>query len=231
MKRVLALDTTSTHCSIAVLEGEAVITEFNFFVSAELSEILVDRIDYAVSSSGTAISGIDVVGVTNGPGFFTGIRVGLSILKGILFRRDVPVVPVSSLQAAAAKVRADNAYIVPVIDARRGEIYCASYFVRDGVMSEVLPPALFRADEIGRQVRVNGSTYFTGNGLSAYSELIKEKFPGSALISGSPFLAAETGLIALKEYEAGNYLKSASELEPLYIRIPDAEKNHASGQD
>lgn len=231
MKFVLAIDTTSPYCSIAVLEGEKLISEYNFNSRFELSEVLTDRIDFVLSSLGLSLKNMNILGVSNGPGFFTGIRVALATLKGLFFGNEIPVVAVSSLYAAAAKIMQRGGTVVPVTDARREEVYTAAYTVNDGRLSEEVPPSLVRIDEIRPLLPFEGEIFFTGNGILAYPEQLKNMFPEAVFVQSSPYIAAETGLIALREFDQGNYLSGMSGVEPLYIRVPDAEKNHDHGSD
>ncbi|MEN8223314.1 MAG: tRNA (adenosine(37)-N6)-threonylcarbamoyltransferase complex dimerization subunit type 1 TsaB, partial [Acidobacteriota bacterium] len=104
MSLTLAIETTSRNCSIAVLEDKNVLLEHNFVSSGELSETLIPYIDNIFSSLNIGVEDIGLIGASVGPGLFTGIRVGLATLKGIFFNREVPVVPVVSLEAVALKM-------------------------------------------------------------------------------------------------------------------------------
>lgn len=231
MSLIFSLDTTSPNSSIALLDGEKILAEYNFFSSGELSETLVSYIDSVFSSLKIGVGDIGLIGVSTGPGLFTGIRVGLATLKGIFFNRSVPVVPVSSLEAVAAKLAYTGDTIVPVLDARREEIYIASYQSSNEHLTCSVEPTLIKAEELKSVLKSEKNIYFTGAGIPVYSDLIMKDFPGSFVVSRSPFIAGEIGQIALLEFEAGNYLEGTDKLEPLYIRIPDAEKNFRKGKD
>lgn len=230
MSLTFSLDTTSPNCSIAVLEDRKLLAEYNFFSSGELSETLVSYIDSLFSSLKIGVDDIGLIGVSTGPGLFTGIRVGLVTLKGIFFNRAVSVVPVNSLEAAAEKLIYTGKTIVPVLDARREEIYIASYHVSSGFPACSVEPTLIKAEELKSLLKEEANICFTGSGISVYRDLLINDFPGSSLVERSPFIAGEVGQIALKEFEAGNYLKQIDTLEPMYIRIPDAEKNFNKGK-
>ncbi len=225
MSLTLAIDTTSRNCSIAVLKGKDILVEHNFVSSGELSETLIPHIDNIFSSLNIGVNDIELVGASVGPGLFTGIRVGLATLKGLFFNREVPVVPVVSLKAFALKLLYTGMNIVPVIDARRGEIYTAS-FRMDG--SEIIcgkDPELIRMEDLENFLGPEKDLCFTGPGLSVYREQVVVKFPGSIIAERSPYSANEVGIISAMEFEIGNFMKGTDSLEPMYIRIPDAEKN------
>ncbi len=230
MNLTFSIDTSSPNCSISVLNSEKILAEYNFISSGELSETLVSYIDSVFSSLKIGTEDIGLIGVSTGPGLFTGIRVGLATLKGIFFDNAVPVVPVSSLEAVAAKLLFTGKTVVSLLDARRGEIYYAAYRFDDNQSNRIVTPSLIKAEEL-RKVIKEESICFTGAGVPAYKALLKEDFPGSTIIERSPFIACEIGHIALSEFKAGNFIKGTDTLEPSYIRIPDAEKNFSPGKD
>ena len=231
MSLTLAIDTTSRNCSISVLEGKNALVEDNFVSSGELSETLIPHIDNIFSSLKIGVEDIGLVGVSVGPGLFTGIRVGLATLKGIFFTREVPVVPVVSLNAIAMKLLYTGMKVVPVIDARRGEIYTAVYQFNKGKVLCINDPVLINLEYLGKFVGSKEGICFTGPGISEYRDLIIKEFPESLIAERSPFTSYEVGTISIMEDEAGRSLNGVSSLEPIYIRIPDAEKNFRSGKD
>lgn len=231
MSLTLALDTTSRLCSIAVLKDKEPLTEYNFVSTAELSETLIPRIHHIFSSLHIGSEDIGLVGASVGPGLFTGIRVGLATLKGIFFNREIPVVPVISLKAIAFKLRDTGLDVVPVIDARRGEIYTAAYRIRGGGIQTLREPALIRWEDLGEFPGNEMGLCFTGPGIGNHRERIEKDFPGCTIIDRSPFTACEVGLIAGSEFENKRFYNGTDSLEPLYIRIPDAEKNLPASKD
>ncbi|MCK4889408.1 MAG: tRNA (adenosine(37)-N6)-threonylcarbamoyltransferase complex dimerization subunit type 1 TsaB [Candidatus Aminicenantes bacterium] len=231
MSLTFSIDTSSPNCSIAVRDGERILAEYNFISSGELSETLVSYIDSIFSSLTIGADDIELVGASIGPGLFTGIRVGLATLKGIFFNNPVPVVPVSSLEAVAAKLFYTKKTVISILDARRGEVYYASYHAGDNQLKKIIAPALIKAEELKEVIKEDKGIYFTGAGVSVYHDLLTEDFPESIIVKRSPFIASEIGGVALTEYEAGNYIKGTDTLEPSYIRIPDAEKNFSPRKD
>jgi len=90
MSLTLSIDTTSQYCSIAVMDREKLLTEYNFLSSGELSETLISSIDMVFKSLKIGVDDIGLIGVATGPGQFTGIRVGLATLKGVFFNKHRP---------------------------------------------------------------------------------------------------------------------------------------------
>lgn len=229
MSFILSIDTSSHNSSISVLEDENILAEFNFTSSKDLSATLIPNIDFILGNLTLAISEIDIFGIASGPGFFTGIRVGLSTLKGLLFGRGAPIVPVSALKALSLKASSGQSEITPLIDARRNEVYTATYSFRDGEIEEKISPSLVPLSNLKNTLKGINEYVFTGSGSMVYKEHLLGSFNNCSIIERSSYLSSEIGIIALREYRKGNFITDLSKLIPLYIRKPDAEKNFQSG--
>jgi tRNA threonylcarbamoyladenosine biosynthesis protein TsaB len=170
--------------------------------------------------------------VSLGPGSFTGLRVGLSAVKGLALAAERPVVGVPTLDALASNLPFTPYLICPIVDARKGEVYTALY--KDGESGrieqltpyQVLPPPLL-LEKIPLQ-----DTIFLGDGVEAYGELIKERLGAQALFA-PPHLrflrgstVAEIGLQRFKKGEQDDI----SSLVPIYVRPSDAEINWTRGK-
>jgi len=128
---IFALDTASRSCSVAVMDGDEVLAEINDVSGQTHSRHLMAMVDRAISTSVGDSGKIDGYAVTQGPGSFTGLRIGISAAKGLAEANGKPLVGVSSLQALAWQVFQADAIIIPMLDARRKEVYTAHYR-RDG---------------------------------------------------------------------------------------------------
>lgn len=128
---VLAIDTASRSCSVAVLDGNAVMAEINDVSGQTHSRHLMGMVDQALSMSTGQMASIDGFAVTQGPGSFTGLRIGISTAKGLAEAAGKPLVGVSSLQALAWQVFPSDVMVIPMLDARRKEVYSARY-IREG---------------------------------------------------------------------------------------------------
>jgi tRNA threonylcarbamoyladenosine biosynthesis protein TsaB len=145
MKYILSLDTTSKYSSIAISKNEKIEIEYNFITNDNLSSMLIPTIKFILETIKLNLNDIDIFGIAIGPGSFTGIRVGLSTLKGLLLKKKKPVVPVVTLKALAYKHIDSNFPIVPVIDAKKEEVYIAGYNFKK---SKILVRTPFVASEI-----------------------------------------------------------------------------------
>ena len=223
MSLFLGLDTTSRHASIAVSEDDDVLIEYNFITRDELSATLIPAITFILNSIHVPIEEIDVFGIGIGPGLFTGIRVGLTSLKGMAFTNHRPIVPVITLEALAWKFRRSHHPIVPLIDARRREVYMAAYRFSDPTsIREIYPPCLMNIDMLKGKLEALDDFRLTGSGVTAYSEELSRAFPGRKTRNRSSFLASEICRISSLRFASGQAITRLEDLSPLYLREPDA---------
>lgn len=236
MTHILALDTTSKYASLAISKGTEVLVEYNFAIGEELSAALLPSLGFILKEAGLKPADIDVYGITTGPGLFTGIRVGLATLKGLLFGMNKPVVAVTTLEAAALKCleqcRKQESVVIPLIDARRSEVYMAGYDCRGGDLKEIFSPRLIPITGLREELRgLRGKAgkqalFFTGSGAAVHEAYLAETFPKGDILQRSFFLAPEVCKITWERFSAGNYLEDLQLLMPVYIRKPDAEVNY-----
>ncbi len=218
---VLALDTTSRHASVAVLRDAETQLEYNFTSSADLSATLIPSLEFVLRSLRLGLDDIGLFAAAVGPGLYTGVRVGLATLRGLLFGRRKPVVPVLTLHALAHKFADSERPVVPLIDARRGEVCLAAYRFRNQEMHELFPPRLLPVAGIAACVQSLEDPVFVGSGAETHRDELKRSFPESSLHYRSHFLATEIGRIAwLRRRRA---LAGAEKVEPFYVRPAEAE--------
>jgi tRNA threonylcarbamoyl adenosine modification protein YeaZ len=213
----LSLDTSSQNASIAILGDEDLLAEYNFLSRDELSSSLIGIIRFVLNSTKIKLEDINLFSAILGPGLFTGIRVGLSTVKGLVFDQKIPLAGISSLEAMACKFLETGKTIIPLIDARRDEVYYAGY--RDS--KEILASGLCNYQEIPERIIDFSNILLVGNGASKYSEFFKRKLPHSLISQRGGPIAFEAGLIAYRKFR-NNSLSGQEELLPLYIRKPDA---------
>ena len=228
---ILALDTTSAFSSIAVLRDGDIVLEYNFTSEDNLSAMLIPSMEFILKSVSLKLEEIDLFGIGIGPGLFTGIRVGLATLKGILFPKPKPLVPVITLKALACKFSASPRTIVPLIDARRDEVYLAGYRFDNGQCVELLEPSLIKVSQLAEKLANLKQLLFVGSGAENHRDVLKKNFPEAPLYYRSFFLASEIGKIAFASFQSGQYIIDLQQLLPLYIRRPDAEAGRKKTSD
>jgi tRNA threonylcarbamoyladenosine biosynthesis protein TsaB len=169
---ILAIDTASRSCSVAVLDGDAVLAEINDVSGQTHSRHLMSMVDRAISMSVGRSGEIDGYAVTQGPGSFTGLRIGISAAKGLAEAAGKPLVGVSSLQALAWQVFQTDAIIIPMLDARRKEVYTAHYIHEAGRLKmiraeQAVPPT-------AAVQGVNAPCVLIGDGAVVYADDLRE---------------------------------------------------------
>jgi len=202
---VLALDTALETCSAALVRGGRVLAARSEPMARGHQERIAPLVDELTSEAGIAFSELDRIGVTRGPGSFTGLRVGLAFAKGLGFALGRPVVGIGTLQALAAGVAGPAA---AVIDARRDQIYVQAF----GDGEPLTPPEALRVEDAALRLVPFRPTRLVGPGAA----LLAKAFPGAEVAAGGVDPVALAGLVA-----AAPEPRTAP--EPLYLRAPDAK--------
>ncbi|OLC39098.1 MAG: tRNA (adenosine(37)-N6)-threonylcarbamoyltransferase complex dimerization subunit type 1 TsaB, partial [Candidatus Rokubacteria bacterium 13_1_40CM_4_69_5] len=123
--RVLAVETSTLAGGVALLDGERIRGEYSLDVSATHSERLMPAIDRVLTDAGWTPADLQGLAAAVGPGSFTGLRIGLSAVKGLALALGIPIAAVPTLDAMAASLPFASLPVCPVLDARKGEVYCA----------------------------------------------------------------------------------------------------------
>ena len=220
--KVLALETGSEWCSVAVGDG-------THWVARELhagqthSERLLPMVDAVLAAAGVALSDLGGIAFGAGPGGFTGVRIGCGVAQGLSLGADIPVVPVSTLAALCEVARRTHGWarVLAAIDARMGEVYVAAHRFEAGQWSEVMPPAVRPPSAVSppppRDDATNPRRWFAaGSGFAAYPEMGTGH--GLAAMDGALRPDAQAiGTLALPVLRAGGGIAAALAL-PLYVR-------------
>jgi tRNA threonylcarbamoyladenosine biosynthesis protein TsaB len=223
--KILALDTATASCSVAVIEGESLRAELTTLITETHSRHLLSMVATAIDMAGLQADQLDGFAVSIGPGSFTGLRIGISAIKGLAFSLRKPVVGISSLAALAWQCNPSPYLICPVIDARKKEVYFGRYRFNNGqLQAEGLeqvasPAAALRA--------INETCVFVGSGASLYREKIVSMLGRSAQFAapGQHTIRASTVAWLSLERFAQNQTDDVELLVPHYIRKSDAELN------
>lgn len=224
---VLAVDTSGPVCGVAIADGERVLYEAAAVNRFTHSVNLMPMVDQALAHTGLALSDINLLAAVTGPGSFTGVRIGVSTVKGLAHGAGLPCVGVDALEALALSAGDAGALLCPLQDARAGQVYGAAFrpglppvrLMEDAALplQEYLARALALAD-------AGQPLCFVGDGAAAYRDAILAALPGRAVFPPahhSYLRPAAAALLALaRQDEAGDYLA----LMPRYLRAPQAER-------
>ncbi|MDO8377493.1 tRNA (adenosine(37)-N6)-threonylcarbamoyltransferase complex dimerization subunit type 1 TsaB [Phenylobacterium sp.] len=202
---LLSLDTCLGACSAAVLDGGRVLARRVEPMTRGHQERLAPLVAQVMAEAGIAFSQLDRVGVTVGPGSFTGLRVGLAFAKGLGAALAIPVVGVGVLEALAQPL---GGTVLAVVDAKRDQVYLQAF--ADGVAVSA-PDALPLGTAAARLAELAGPVTLVGSGAA----LLAEVLPGAAVIA-----ADHADPVAVGRLAAG---RSPVPPRPLYLRAPDAK--------
>ena len=222
---ILAVDTTTSFGSTALLENEKLLGEINLDSPETHSERLLPSIHFLLDSFGKTIRDVEGYAVAAGPGSFTGIRIGMSLIKSFVYVSGKPAAPVSSLEALAEKMRLTQGRLFcPVLDARKGEIYSALYERKQGKLRVQIDQGVYKPNDLFSQFPARRAVVFLGNGADVYRDKIKDYFKDKARFSSqSFFIAHEVGILGLRQLRKKKGVDSWN-LEPIYFRKSQAEE-------
>lgn len=169
--RLLALETATESCSVALLIDGEVREEFVHAPRLQ-TQLILPMTERLLAEAGLSLTGLDAVAFSRGPGAFTGVRIATAVAQGLAFGADLPVVPVSSLQTTAQGVLRQHGekQAVVVFDARMDEVYAAAFIERDGLMQAVSDELLASPADVPLSLSA-GRWFGVGNGWTYRDKL------------------------------------------------------------
>ena len=212
--RVLALDTSTEYCSVALWQDGA-ITGHSELAGQKHSEMLIAMLDTLLKEAGIGIKQVDGIAFGKGPGSFTGVRIACGAAQGLALGTDVPVAGVCTLQALAEA--SGKSRVIAALDARMGEIYHAVYQIHDGVWVTVSEPCLCKPDDAPS---VPGEDWFgTGSGFAMHGVALTARYTGQLQgVDGAAVpQAAAIASLGAAQFLLGRGVDAAEAL-PLYLR-------------
>ena len=230
MSTILAIETSGKYCSVALIhEGLA---EFSREDEVEMNHAraIGPFVDECVKEARRREWKIDAVAVSMGPGSYTGLRIGLSMAKGLCFSLGVPLIGVSTLKLIAVKAMFRNIdwqgdeILVPMIDARRMEVYTAAYDFRLNALME--PQPLILTDKSYSELPTDRSIFFMGDGAEKSKDVLKGE--GRHWIDGVNPKASDMTALAEKAFREGDFLDVAYSV-PEYLKEYEAKKSAVKG--
>ena len=227
--KILAFDSTATAASVAICDNGKVVSEF--FVNAGLthSRTLVPMLDAALKNTDSDLKSIDALAISNGPGSFTGVRIGVAVAKGIAFAENRECFEVSTLESMAYNLTLTDCVVCAAMDARCSQVYNAIFEIKYG---EVLRLCEDRALAIA-DLKAELIEKYTGKRIILVgdgAELCFKEFMDTNLsVELAPDAlrfqkASSVAAAAFDKLNKGEKAKSSSELLPSYLRLSQAER-------
>jgi len=223
---ICGIDTATAQVSVAVGGHEGVLASTQSLRGRQHAEVLTPAIEFTCRQARIELSEISVVAIDLGPGLFTGLRVGVAAAKAMAHALGVPMIGVPSLDLLAFPVRFTSRLIVAVIDARRGEVFYAFYRQVPGGIQRLGEHRVGSPDDLASELMATGEEcLLVGDGVVRYREVF-EGLKKCELVEEGFSHPSATSLVLLAHARAlrEQWVKPW-DLQPLYLRKPDAEIN------
>ena len=229
---ILAVDSSASPASVCLFEDGKVLAEYYINTKLTHSQTLAVMIESALNVTRVAPADIDCFAVNSGPGSFTGVRIGVSAVKGMAYAVDKPCTAVSTLECMAYGFLASNAVICSCMDARRRQVYNAVFRVSEGRVERLCEDRAIGIDELLSDLnRYNEPVILAGDGAELVYDSSKELKNIVLAPAAMRFQrASATAVIAYEKLSRGESLSAAS-LMPSYLRLSQAERELKSRKD
>lgn len=219
---VLALESSAKAASVALMQDDALICQYSQCSGLTHSRTLLPMVEDMLKNSDTILADVDLIAVAHGPGSFTGIRIGVSTVKGLAWASDKKCVGVSTLAAMAWHGVSADGLVCPVMDARRSQVYNALFEIKDGCPERLCADRAIALAELAAELKAkNREVFLVGDGAVISYEYLKNE--------GIACRVAPQNLLYQSAWGVGmEALRSkpgtADELLPVYLRLSQAER-------
>lgn len=214
MAYILNIETATTNCSVSLSKnGETLVLKEDYGSGYSHAERLHVYIDEVLKQANLKPSELNAIAVSKGPGSYTGLRIGVSTAKGLCFALDKPLISVATLDALAHQVIVEDGCIIPMLDARRMEVYSAIYDSDHKILRAT--EAQIIDDRSFKDLLEKEPVYFIGNGVEKTKSIISHQHAN--FIEGKLPSANEMSLLAYQKYKK-NDIEDVAYFEPYYLK-------------
>src|SRR4030043_271794 len=222
--KVLGIDTSTSCGSVGLIDNGEVIADYLLNISITHSERLLGAIEFVLKEAQCNMESLDGWAISLGPGSFTGLRIGVSTIKGLAFATGKPVAGVSTLDVLASQIALTPHLICPILDARKKEVYTAFYRYEEGsCLKRQSDYQAIRPEDLVKKIKEQ--TIFLGNGVKTYGDFLLNFLPSLAIFPPAPLHFSHGSMVAKLGFEL---LKKGEGLDlstfvPIYVRPSEAE--------
>lgn len=224
--KILAIECSAGPVSAAVTEDGRIVSHSFSDIKLTHSQTLFPIIENTLAAAKMTFKDIEAIGVSTGPGSFTGLRIGIACAKGLAEPKNLKCAGVSTLLAAAYMFKGEQAVICPVLDARCRQVYNALFRVNNNTVTRLCADRAIMIDELISELKNNGDEKIILCCDAAEAVFKEIEGKDNILLAPKPLImqnAVGTALCAQEAISAGEYV-SASELTPIYLKLPQAER-------
>ncbi|MFC1594542.1 tRNA (adenosine(37)-N6)-threonylcarbamoyltransferase complex dimerization subunit type 1 TsaB [Candidatus Omnitrophota bacterium] len=215
--KILGIDTSTSTTSLAVSDDGSVIAEYNKQLPRQTSRILIPSMRDALKKANCALETIDAFAVGLGPGSFTGLRIGVSAVKGLSFATEKPIIGISSLDIIAQNMVSTDCFVCPVLDARRNMVYASIYKLANGIQKRISDYMLIDIATLMKKIKQ--STIFLGDGAVLYrNDIVRKKGKKARFADDVAWYPRASNLVLMAEKRYNKLKRSdPKKIVPLYL--------------
>ena len=214
MAYILNIETSTTNCSVSLSnKGETLVLKEDYGNGYSHAEKLHVYIEAVLKEANITSSQLEAIAVSKGPGSYTGLRIGVSAAKGLAYALNIPLISISTLEALAHQVNADSGCIIPMLDARRLEVYSTifdkDYNVVRAIEAQILDESAFEKE------LATGKVYFIGDGVEKTKTLLNS--PNAIFIENKLPSADQMSALSFNKYKKSD-IEDVAYFEPFYLK-------------
>ncbi len=230
--RILAFETSAKAASVALTQDGKLLAESYQNTGMTHSQTLMVMAEDLLKQCALTVSDVDAVAVAEGPGSFTGVRIGVAAAKGFAWGRQLPCYGVSTLEAMAVSLGAYRGYVCPVMDARRSQVYNALFYVNQGVMTRIAPDRAIALEELKNELQnLSEPVFLVGDGSNLCYNTLSKDVPRLILPPEHRLHQRAVGVALLAQQLAQAGAKGdGAALTPNYLRLSQAEREKLEKQ-
>ncbi len=224
--RILAFETSAKAASVALLQDGCLLAEAYQHNGQTHSRTILVMAENLLQTCDLTPQDVDVIACAQGPGSFTGVRIGVSAAKGMAWGLELPLVGVSTIGAMARGVAPyGDAYIIPAMDARRSQVYTGIFQQKDGVLTQILPDCAISLAELEAHVSaLEGTKILVGDGASLCHSTWDGRIPQVILTAEHQRMQRATGVALCALEQLDKPLCPPGAMVPNYLRLSQAER-------
>ena len=226
---ILAFVTSAKAASVALTQDGTLLGESYQNTGLTHSQTLMVMAEDLLKQCSKTVADLDAVAVAEGPGSFTGVRIGVAAAKGLSWGAELPCYGISTLEAMAVSLGIYEGYVCPCMDARRNQVYNAMFYVNRGKLERIREDrAIALADLKTELVQLNGPIYLVGDGSRLTHKTLSAEIPNLILPPEHRMHQRAVGVAILAEAKAAaGENGDAAALTPNYLRLSQAERERA----
>ncbi len=219
---VLAIDTSGPVAGCAVLKDGKIVHQVAMNHGLTHSETIMPAVDAALEGAGLGCGDVDVFAAVAGPGSFTGVRIGVCAAKGLAHAVGKHCVAVHALEALAMNFYGFDGLCCPILDARRGQVYCAAFDMAGGMPRRALADAALPLGDFMAILPGDRRLVFVGDGVPVHAKTVRDILGDRAMIAPPNLRDLRADAACLLAAARPEAWVPAAQLQPIYLRAPQA---------